>query len=261
MTYLDSHLPPTAPLPFADPPARRPAEPWGPWATLWLGLAVFLAYSLVQLVVMLILWALQPGGPSPPIEDGGLGGSGLQFALATLISAPVGIALVVLLVRLRYKRSVRDDLGLRGARPRAVLLALLALVGYLAGYDLLTRFLDRPAMPEFMVDAYRTASFLPALYAAVVLAAPLFEEVLFRGFLLPGLARSPYLRGAGAVLLSSVLFALPHLQYDLIDMTAVFGLGVVFAVVRLRTGSTWLAIGLHALVNLLATVQVALYLS
>ncbi|HYH44284.1 MAG TPA: type II CAAX endopeptidase family protein [Thermoanaerobaculia bacterium] len=260
MTHLESDFPPAAPAPLPESP-RHPVLPWGPWATLWLALAVFFAYSVVQLVVMIVLWAFQPGVPSPAADGEGLPVSGLQFALATLLSAPVGIALVILLLRLRRERSVREDLGLRGARPRAVLLSLIAMAAYLAVYDLVTRYFDRPVVPEFMVDAYRTAGFLPALYAAVVLAAPLFEEILFRGFLLPGLARSPYLRGAGAVLLSSVLFALPHLQYDLFDITAVFGLGVLFAVVRLRTGSTWLAIGLHALVNLLATVQVALYLS
>lgn len=260
MTHLESDFPPAAPAPLTDQP-RHPAGPWGPWATLWLTLGVFFACFLVQAAVMIVFWSFQMEAPSPTINGKGPSVSGLLFALATLVSAPVGIALVLRLVRWRHERSVREDLGLRGARPRAVLLSLLALAVYLAAYDLVTRFFDRPVVPEFMVDAYRTAGFLPALYAAVVLAAPLFEEILFRGFLLPGLARSPHLRGAGAVLLSSVLFALPHLQYDLFDMTAVFGLGVLFAVVRLRTGSTWLAIGLHALVNLLATVQVGLYLS
>jgi membrane protease YdiL (CAAX protease family) len=122
-------------------------------------------------------------------------------------------------------------------------------------YDQLTRFLHRPLVPDFMVNVYRTAHGLPALYLAVVVAAPAFEELLFRGFLLPGL--TPALGGIGAALVSSALFGLLHLQYDLFDMTAVVLLGLLFAIVRLRTGSVFLTFTLHAITNLIATLEVA----
>ena len=257
MTVHDPSAPPEPDLAAPGPP---PARPWGPWATLLLSVAVFAAYSVVQTAAMVVLLLFDPELLKQLSAGKGFQVTGLQFAVATLVGAPVGVALVAGLIGMRRAGTIRGELGWHWPPRRAVLLSLLALGAYLAAYDLLTRFMDRPAAPEFMVDAYQTAVIPALLWAGVGIAAPLFEEVLFRGFLLPGLARGP-LGGIGAVLLSSVLFALPHLQYDLFDMTAVFGLGLLFAAARLRTGSTLLAFVLHAVTNLLATAQVALYLS
>ncbi|HEX2252924.1 MAG TPA: CPBP family intramembrane glutamic endopeptidase, partial [Thermoanaerobaculia bacterium] len=76
-----------------------------------------------------------------------------------------------------------------------------------------------------------------------------------RGFLVPGLAAGR--PGAvGAVLVSAGLFAATHGgQYDLFDLSFVFALGLIFALCRLHTNSTWLCILLHAAVNGLAAWQ------
>jgi membrane protease YdiL (CAAX protease family) len=239
---------------LSESPAGNPAvaapSPWEPMVTLLLGGGIFGVYTLVQVVVFFAsLFFL------PPQEPGRV--SGLQFSLATLISCPVGIALVAAVARsLRGELSVREYLGLRGARPAAVAVSLLSLGSFMALYDLTTRWLRRPTVPDFMVEAYTSARFLPLLYLAVVVAAPLFEELLFRGFLLPGLLRSR-LGVTGGILVSSLVFAIPHLQYDLYDMSWVFVLGALLAVVRWQTGSLWLVFGLHALNNLLATLETA----
>jgi membrane protease YdiL (CAAX protease family) len=236
----------------AHPAGPPPGQPWGPGATVLLTLAVFLLYTLVQALGMTLVAVVGPVDPPEAAQ-------GLQLALGTLIAVPFGVALVAALLQ-RRGLPLREALGLVPASRRAVLASSLVLGLVLVSYDLVSRLLGRPAVPDFMLDIYRTAVWPPILFLAIAGAAPLFEEVLFRGFLLPGLARSP-LGGAGAVLLSALLFALPHLQYDLFDVSAVFVLGVVFGAVRLHTGSLWLPIALHAATNLLATAQVALYLS
>jgi uncharacterized protein len=117
--------------------------------------------------------------------------------------------------------------------------------------------LGEPLVPPFMVDLYQSAVWLPLLYVAFVLMAPLFEELLFRGFLLPGLAASPLLGTAGAVAVSALLWALVHGQYGWIDKAVVLALGLVLGAARARTGSTLLSLGLHASINLAAVLQTA----
>ncbi len=51
-----------------------------------------------------------------------------------------------------------------------------------------------------------------------------------------------------------------HLQYDLYEIATVFVLGVVLALARLRTNSLYTTIAMHAMVNFLATLEVAIYL-
>jgi membrane protease YdiL (CAAX protease family) len=240
---IDEPLPPPVSEPEPVPPT-----PWGPLAASGLALVAFVLYEVLQGAVLVLFPGLLKAG-----------NFGLAFTATTLASAPVGVLLVLGFAYLRKSFPVREYLGLHLPTLRQALASLALLAVFNLSYDQLTRLLHRPLVPDFMLSAYRTAHGLPGLYLAVVVAAPVFEELLFRGFLLPGLRSG--LGAAGAAVLSSLAFALPHLQYDRIDMAAVFVLGLLFAGVRLRTGSTLLTIALHAITNLVATLQVAWVLS
>ncbi len=247
---------------YATPPAAEgpPARPplWGAGASLGLALVVIAAWFAVQAAVLVAFGAvtmlLAPA--RPPEIAGAMPHMGLALSLTTLAGAPAGIALALLLARLRRGAPLREYLAWRRPALRQALLWTLGLAVFLAGYDLLARALGRPPSPPIMVDAYRTAVVPLLFWLAVAVAAPLFEETLFRGFLLPGLAQARWLGRTGAALVSSALFAALHVQYDLFDVTAVFALGALFAAARLASGSLPLTIGLHVLTNLLAMVQI-----
>ena len=246
----------SAPATPATPAA--PAAPWGPFATFALALAVFVCYAFVQ--GLPAVFALLGEGPAAASTATGilpeLPNAGLLFALGTVLAAPLGIAMILGLSRARRSVDGARFLGLRRPRLRDALLGVGLLALFNVAYDALSTWLGRPDVPDFMLEAFRTAVSVPVLFLAVVVAAPAFEELLFRGFLLEGLRRSR-LGAAGAALITSLLFAAGHLQYDPFDMAAIFGLGLLFALMRLKSGSTWLTFGLHVLTNLVATVQVA----
>jgi membrane protease YdiL (CAAX protease family) len=95
----------------------------------------------------------------------------------------------------------------------------------------------------------------------VVIFAPLFEESFFRGFLFEGFRQSR-LGVTGAILLTSIGWALLHsLQYNIYSIIWIFMLGIAMGVVRVRTGSIWSTFIMHALVNIVATAEVAFKLS
>ena len=48
-----------------------------------------------------------------------------------------------------------------------------------------------------------------------------------------------------------------HLQYDAYGILTVFAMGLLFGMARIRTGSLLAPMGLHAAVNLTATIQAA----
>ena len=90
-------------------------------------------------------------------------------------------------------------------------------------------------------------------FVALVLIPPVGEEILMRGYLYTGLrVRLGFLR---AMLLSSVLFGLAHLEFGreapVVWVAAVhtFILSVVLVYVRERTGALYAAILLHMLNN------------
>jgi uncharacterized protein len=97
-----------------------------------------------------------------------------------------------------------------------------------------------------------TALLLFFLTAAV--AAPLFEEFLFRGFLLPSLTR--YVPVWGSIGLSGLLFGVAHLSFsEIIPLTT---LGIILGVVYTRTRNLLAPMLLHSLWN--STTLISLYI-
>ncbi len=95
-----------------------------------------------------------------------------------------------------------------------------------------------------LMEPQGLAASLVALFAFVVVA-PATEELLFRGVLLPGLvARHGQLTG---LLLGALLFGAIHFDWPGFATATVAG--VVLGAVRLRTGSLWPCLVLHAAVN------------
>jgi membrane protease YdiL (CAAX protease family) len=90
-----------------------------------------------------------------------------------------------------------------------------------------------------------------------VIVAPGGEEIMFRGYLFRGFARSE--RAAWpAIVVISLLWTLPHLQYDWTGMAEIFVAGLFLGWVRWRAGSTLLTFFLHALFNLEGTIETIL---
>lgn len=83
--------------------------------------------------------------------------------------------------------------------------------------------------------------------SALVLVAPVTEEILFRGWLLKDLQKE--YGTTRALLWSSVLFGLVHMEPSAV-IYATLG-GLVLGAVALRTGSTLASIAMHAGVNAL----------
>ncbi|MGG6294883.1 CPBP family intramembrane glutamic endopeptidase [Leptolyngbya sp. AN02str] len=82
------------------------------------------------------------------------------------------------------------------------------------------------------------------LFTAAV-AAPVFEEILFRGFLLPSLTR--YVPVSGAIALSSLLFAIAHLSFS--EVLPLATLGAVLGFVYSKSRNLLAPMLLHSLWN------------
>jgi uncharacterized protein len=86
---------------------------------------------------------------------------------------------------------------------------------------------------------------LLVFFGTAAIAAPLFEETFFRGFLLPSLTK--YLSTWQAILVSSLLFAAVHLSLS--ELLPLMTLGCVLGFVYTRSQNLMSAVLLHALWN------------
>jgi uncharacterized protein len=215
---------------------------WGLWATL--GFAI-LAFVLGQAMGIAALTMVKNFDPARVDYDG------TAVAVYTLVGNPVEIITLVLATRLSGSDALAY-LGLDIPRRRDIAIAAAGLMAVILVADGMTLALGKEMVPAFQLELHRTAQAegtLPWLWLAILVAAPVGEELLFRGFMFRGFVHEP--RDAlPAILVLALVWSLLHVQYDWFGTAQVFLIGVLFGFVRWRSGSTTLVILLHMLLNL-----------
>lgn len=231
-------------------------RPWGAVATASLALLIFAAFVAVQFATdFLFLHGRDTARTDVASDD-----LGSVLTLATLCAVPVGVALTVLAAALRGGLRPAAYLGLRVPPLKGLWRWALYLGFFIGGFHLIEYALGRPFVTEFQVRVFSSADSVVLLLLAIVIAAPVFEELLFRGFIFHGMAHTR-LGPLGAVVLCSALWSAMHVQYAPVEMVMIFGGGLLLGYARWQTGSTYVPIALHALWNLIAGVETIIYLA
>jgi len=241
--------------PLLDPPSPSPSR-WG-LGRIAGATALLTAVVSVLMVVVTGLFLVSGGSDSPNLDAV----YSTSYLLAQMaIPLPVVYALCW-----RFADGCRPGqawsfLGFRQFSLRQVLLGCAAIfvLGYIT--DHATQLLGQSEVPEDMIKLYQNSNSIWLLFSLVIVAAPLVEEVFFRGFLLEAL-RHTRLGALGAILISALGWAVIHTQYNLIGMSVIFLMGLVLGWTRLRTGSLFAPIAMHATNNLVASIQLYLVMT
>lgn len=238
------------------------ASPWGFWPTVGFSLIIFIVYTIIQviiLVVFAVVAALRTQNFNIEQYAKGLESNGLFLSIATSAAAPFTIGAVVLFAKIRRQITLKEYLGLHRVGWKEMFKWCLIVLVFAGCFDTLTYLLGRSVVPEFMLGAYKSAYFTPLLWFALVIAAPLTEEILFRGFLFKGIEHSR-MGPVGAVIISALAWSVIHLQYDAYGLSGIFAGGLLLGFARFKSKSIYPPIVMHALQNILATVEVVICL-
>jgi membrane protease YdiL (CAAX protease family) len=258
---------PQTPLQLAadpfPPPGFAPAQPapkadenpvWSGWDVLQIaGLTVLLAFFLVPLLIFF--------GANRFVYPHESWLEVTQKPVLALLSQILGyipVALyMVLLIQGKYHRSFWH--AIRWNWPGILGVSMLGVGVLMLGFDLLGKFLPMPKNTPFEQffarpsDAYLTV-------ALAVSLGPLMEELFFRGFLYPVVARR--LGAVWGILLTALPFGLIHFfQYGRSwgAVLIIFLVGVVLTTVRAVTksvASSFLAhVGYNSTLMILAALQ------
>jgi membrane protease YdiL (CAAX protease family) len=222
-----------------------------------------IAHFALTAVVNLVFFAGNAFRPLASATGGLLTGS--LIANLIFIAVLVGV-IIVFGGRLRL-----SDLGLAPRRLPADLLAALGLWSAAQIIHLAAGWWTSGTVainPEWME---RGAGFMLGLLLMQIVGNALFEEIAYRGFLLPQLylrltrlAAHPWARLLSALLISQAAFALSHIPNRIYlgmtpteigtDLLMLLGWGAFYSLIYLRSGSLLLVVAVHALGNAPTTV-------
>jgi hypothetical protein len=236
-------------------------RPWGFWPTMGLSFVVYLVFIGVSMVIVFaVAAAYAANNPNADIEEflKAAATNGFIAFLGISLAAPLCTALVLLLVKLKATLSIKEYLCLVPVSSRTALIWFAFLAVALIASDLLTYSLGRPMVPEVMVELYRTSHLVALAWFAITIAAPIFEEVVFRGFMFRGIQASGLGTG-GAIVITAFAWTAMHIQYDAYGLATIFVLGILLGLARAVTGSLYLTIAMHMVTNLIATIEITLF--
>lgn len=242
-------------------PVQRPPRIWKFWGTALWGLVVFGAMFAGQMAV--VAWfLLRQEGPLDMAAAIHVLGGGLTISLSAITGLPAVLGALWLAIYLS-RTPFTDYLALRWTSWKNIAIGVVALAILVGAWEVLSHATGRESSPGFMMDVLRSARSDGALWLLVIafcVAAPMSEEFFARGFLYRGWSES-FLRPAGAIVLSSLVWTALHLQYDWYFFGEVFSIGLLLGYLRYRYRSTWLTVIVHGVNNLAAVVQTFLLVS
>jgi uncharacterized protein len=220
---------------------------WGWLASLVLGVVAAVVGQIPALVALIQFH--ERGVSLAKLH--GLAGDGVAVIILTCVSTPIQVGLLFWFARLRVP-SPLGYLALTLPCKRDIILLVLVVMAVIAAGDGLNLLFGASIVTPFQTDIFRsarTAEALPWLWLTVVLVAPIGEETLFRGFLFRGWQNSSSSGPWIAIGATALLWAIIHVQYNVLVIGHVLLVGLAFGWVRWVTGSTVSTILLHAALN------------
>jgi len=234
---MEANLPAAAPVPAPPEGSGFPYSNWGPWAAIAGVLMVLVGVGILSIPIALI------DNPDPGEDLGTAANVGLQLATALgfllvplAIASMAGADLRQAIDRLGFRRFPFADVGWMAA---AVIAYLVFAAAYVAVFG----------EPE-QEDIAEGFGALPIQILLIVVAAPIGEEVCFRGMLFGGL-RERFPKW-WAALASAAIFGLLHALTGLSAVPPLIAFGFILALLYEETGSIVPGILLHMLNNSVA---------
>ncbi len=227
---------------------------WGFWATLGFVFAIiFMSYGVQTFIA--IVFAIVSEILHLHLSLKSMPSFSLFVAVATCVGAVVATASALGLAKARTGISIKEYFRFYNVEKQEYLKWLLAVAVLVLCGDTLSFLLGKPIAPKSMQHIYATAQIKPLLWFALLVAAPLNEEIVFRGFVFKGLENSR-VGAIGAIFIAAIIWAGLHFQYDAYGVGQVFIGGLLLGAARLKSNSIYVPITMHALVNLIATIEV-----
>lgn len=231
LRLVSEPFPATEPLP--PQPAPKPGENpvWNGWDVLQIAGLTLLTLFIAQLLI--VLGARHFAFPHQSFMEVAQKPS---LALLAELLTYVAVALyMILLVEGKYR--ARFWQAIRWNWPGIAGVSFIGVGVLMLGLDILGRFLPMPKNTPFdQFFAHRSDAYLTAVFAVTL--GPLMEEVFFRGFLYPVIARR--LGVFWGIVLTALPFGLIHMvQYGYAwgAVLIIFMVGMVLTTVRAVTKS------------------------
>jgi membrane protease YdiL (CAAX protease family) len=229
-----------------------------PWLTGLLAIPIGFAYvvaSTLGLIATAVVLIVGRRGQDVSELSARAGMDADFVSIGGWTGTAIAVPLIVLVAKRQALTRASALLGWKAPTARQGFFWLSGLLLFVAASDGLTLLLGREVVPRVMLDLYASADVPVLFWSTLIVAAPLFEELLFRGLMFQGLVETR-LKLAGAAIVTSLSWSVLHVQYDAYGIASIFVGGLLLSAARHFTGSVLVSMAMHATMNFVATLEV-----
>ncbi|MBU0506549.1 MAG: type II CAAX endopeptidase family protein [bacterium] len=223
---------------------------WNAPYTLLFWIVLMLTTQIPVIVLSVVLFALNPDLLSADTTNT-ISQNGLLVSLATLLQTPFVLLLCVFFISLK-KIPVKTYLALESFSLKQLLYSLFIITSFVLILSFTMYQLNLNHGFEWFKSIWFSSNSKALLCFVVIFIAPLNEELIYRGVLFTGLQQSK-LGPIGAIVITAALWAIIHLQYQLIDIGVVFLGGLILGYARYLTRSLYIPFIMHIVWNAIVT--------
>ena len=216
--------------------------------TTFVSLIAYGVFALTSGLALAIVLAMYDGANTSSAAQFQAYGAGY------IVASPLTIAVLWIAIRMA-RRDFAEYLALNWPSPGELLRAL-AITAILLLAESFVGAGEAP--PDPYVSGKHADGFLILLIGSCI-AVPVMEEFVLRGFMFRGWSQS-FLGPVGSIVLTSVLWAMMHTQYDWFGRFSIFVMGLAFGYFRWRSNSTWLTVMVHSAMNTLILFMIGMQL-
>jgi CAAX protease family protein len=233
------------------PASAKSPRTWDFMETTLVSLLAYGAFALTAGLVLVILILVHYGINLPSnaeLERSVMGGR--WQGAASILGSPA--AIIVLWVAIRMAgREFSEYLALNWPSSGELVRAFAITAVILIGESYFRAFVgaDNTSLVPYL-NVQGPGGLLILLIGGCI-AAPIMEEFIVRGFMFRGWSQS-FLGPIGAIVLTSVVWALNHTQYGWSERLCIFVAGLALGYFRWRSSSTWLTVIVHSAANIVS---------
>tara|TARA_B100001287_G_scaffold265880_1_gene259263 strand:- start:4089 stop:4808 length:720 start_codon:yes stop_codon:yes gene_type:complete len=221
---------------------------WNLYSTTIISFIIFVTFTLAQSI---ILFLIQKIHSNQAVDLNSLAYN--YLGVISFFSSICGCICVYFFIKIK-NFELKNYLNINYPSFKISLKFFAFTVAFILIMELISNLYPSLFDTDFVRDSYKNSNNLIFFYFGVVLLGPLFEELLFRGFLFKGFENS-FVGGHGAVFISSFIFSIIHVQYGFyIIVFLLFPMSLLLGYARLESGSILLPIFLHSFNNLVTSI-------
>lgn len=234
-------------------------QPWGARAAFFWGILIIFLYLVVTMINLGVVVGFETAKQGITPDEAAAFGEKLALSISMdgdfntinyIICFFIFTPFLLWLAKKRKNTTAWAYLGFDTLPTKEQLIKYtLIMVAYFVGAYVVSALFNIET-PTSMVELYNSTDYLWLSFIAIVICAPIIEEIFFRGFLFKSWQESR-LGASGTIILTSILFTLIHTgQYDFSILAILFVFALILGWARYRSGGLYLPIYLHFINNL-----------